>query len=96
MRDLFYATPARLKFLKADRTETAEAADVVRRMALAHPACGFSFVTEERRLIEGVAFSVEPGIYGPAFGLRTEVDALHWRGALLVSGELQSEIELLG
>ena len=51
---------------------------------------------EERRLIEGVAFSVEPGIYGPAFGLRTEVDALHWRGALLVSGELQSEIELLG
>ncbi|MCB1433798.1 MAG: DNA mismatch repair endonuclease MutL [Alphaproteobacteria bacterium] len=52
VRDLFYATPARLKFLKADRTETAEAADVVRRMALAHPACGFSFVTEERRLID--------------------------------------------
>ncbi len=55
VRDLFYATPARLKFLKADRTETAEAADVVRRLALAHPSAGFSFVTEERRMIEAPA-----------------------------------------
>ena len=55
VRDLFYATPARLKFLKADRTETAEAADVVRRLALAHPATGFTFVTEERRMIDAPA-----------------------------------------
>lgn len=52
VRDLFYATPARLKFLKTDRSETAEAADVVRRIALAHPEIGFSFATEERRLID--------------------------------------------
>ena len=52
VRDLFYATPARLKFLKTDRTETAEATDVVRRLALAHPATGFTFVTEERRMID--------------------------------------------
>lgn len=50
---------------------------------------------EERRLIEGVAFSVEPGIYTPAWGLRTEVNALHWHGRLLVSGELQESPELL-
>ena len=50
--DLFFATPARLKFLKADRTETAEAAEVVRRMALVNPHVGFSFVTEERRLLD--------------------------------------------
>lgn len=50
--DLFFATPARLKFLKADRSETAEAADVVRRMALVNPHAGFSFVTEERRLVD--------------------------------------------
>ncbi|MGB8315299.1 MAG: DNA mismatch repair endonuclease MutL [Aestuariivirga sp.] len=55
VRDLFYATPARLKFLKTDRTETAEAADVVRRLALAHPATGFTFVTEERRMIDSPA-----------------------------------------
>jgi DNA mismatch repair protein MutL len=52
VKDLFFATPARLKFLKAERTETAEAAEVVRRMALAHPEIGFSFVTEERRLVD--------------------------------------------
>jgi DNA mismatch repair protein MutL len=52
VRDLFFATPARLKFLRSDRSETAEAADVVRRLALAHPAAGFTFVTEERGLID--------------------------------------------
>ncbi len=55
VRDLFYATPARLKFLKTDRTEMAEAADVVKRLALAHSAIGFSFVTEERRMIDAPA-----------------------------------------
>jgi DNA mismatch repair protein MutL len=48
VRDLFFATPARLKFLKSDRSENAEALDVVRRLALAHPDVGFTFVTEER------------------------------------------------
>ncbi len=52
VRDLFFATPARLKFLRSDRSETAEAADVVRRLALSHPAAGFTFVTEERGLID--------------------------------------------
>ena len=51
VRDLFYATPARLKFLKTDRSETAEAVDVVRRLALANPATGFSFASEERQWI---------------------------------------------
>ncbi len=51
VRDLFFATPARLKFLKADRTETTEAVDVVKRLALAHPEAGFTFATEERQFI---------------------------------------------
>jgi DNA mismatch repair protein MutL len=52
VRDLFFATPARLKFLKTDRSETAEALDVVRRLALAHEAIGFSFADEERRWLD--------------------------------------------
>ncbi len=51
VRDLFYATPARLKFLKTDRSETAEAVEVVRRLALANPQIGFSFASEERQWI---------------------------------------------
>ncbi len=52
VRDLFYATPARLKFLKSDRSETTEALDVVRRLSLAHPGIGFSFATEDRRWLD--------------------------------------------
>jgi DNA mismatch repair protein MutL len=52
VRDLFFAVPARLKFLKSPRAETAEAADVVRRLALAAPHVGFSFASEERVLID--------------------------------------------
>jgi DNA mismatch repair protein MutL len=42
-RDLFAATPARLKFLKSDRSEAAAAADAVRRLAMAAPHVRFSF-----------------------------------------------------
>lgn len=40
--DLFYATPARLKFLKSDRAEALAIADFVRRIALAHPHISFT------------------------------------------------------
>jgi DNA mismatch repair protein MutL len=52
VRDLFFAVPARLKFLRSPRAETAEAVDVVRRLALAAPHVGFSFASEERVLID--------------------------------------------
>ena len=52
IRDLFFATPARLKFLKTDRSETSEALEVVRRLGLAHPAIGFTFVTEDKRWLD--------------------------------------------
>ena len=42
IRDLFSATPARLKFLKSDRAEAQAAADTVRRLALAHPTIRFT------------------------------------------------------
>jgi DNA mismatch repair protein MutL len=52
VRDLFFAVPARLKFLRSPRSETAEAADVVRRLALASPHLAFSFTSEERSLFD--------------------------------------------
>ena len=45
-RDLFAATPARLKFLKSDRAEALAAADAVRRLAMAAPDVRFSFATD--------------------------------------------------
>src|SRR3984885_906734 len=46
--DLFYATPARLKFLKTDRTEAEAIREVVRRLAMARPDIAFTLSGEER------------------------------------------------
>jgi DNA mismatch repair protein MutL len=45
-RDLFAATPARLKFLKSDRAEAQACAEIVRRLALASPQVRFSFMSD--------------------------------------------------
>ncbi|ADZ71859.1 DNA mismatch repair protein mutL [Polymorphum gilvum SL003B-26A1] len=49
VRDLFFATPARLKFLKSDRAEAAAITEVVRRIALAYPHIGFSLSGADRQ-----------------------------------------------
>jgi DNA mismatch repair protein MutL len=46
--DLFYATPARLKFLKTDRTEAEAIREMVRRLAMARPDIAFTLAGEER------------------------------------------------
>jgi DNA mismatch repair protein MutL len=46
--ELFYATPARLKFLKTDRTEAEAIREVVRRLAMARPDVAFTLAGEER------------------------------------------------
>jgi DNA mismatch repair protein MutL len=46
--DLFYATPARLKFLKTDRTEAEAIREIVRRLAMARPDIAFTLAGEER------------------------------------------------
>ncbi|HZE45339.1 MAG TPA: DNA mismatch repair endonuclease MutL, partial [Xanthobacteraceae bacterium] len=55
VRDLFYATPARLKFLKTDRTEAEAIRDVVRRLAMSRPDVGFTLAGEERALVTWAA-----------------------------------------
>ena len=48
VRDLFYATPARLKFLKTDRSEAEAVREVVRRLAMSRPDVSFTLAGEER------------------------------------------------
>ena len=47
VRDLFGATPARLKFLKSDRTEARAVGDTVQRLAMAHPWVRFTLASTE-------------------------------------------------
>ena len=60
--DLFYATPARLKFLKSHRTEAEAIREVVRRLAMARPDIAFTLAGEERGPVTWAA--VLPGAPG--------------------------------
>ena len=51
VRDLFYATPARLKFLKTPRTELGHISEAVKRLAMAHPDIGFTLSDGDRDLL---------------------------------------------
>jgi len=51
VRELFYATPARLKFLKGDTAETAAVADMVKRLAMASPGVAFTLTSDGRTLL---------------------------------------------
>ncbi|MEH6476577.1 MAG: DNA mismatch repair endonuclease MutL [Sneathiella sp.] len=52
VRDIFYATPARLKFLKSERAEFGAALDVMRRLAMAYPAIAFTLSDEKRTALK--------------------------------------------
>lgn len=58
VRDLFFATPARLKFLKTEKAEAGAITEVVRRMAIAFPHIRFTLSGTDRSLLE---FPATPG-----------------------------------
>ncbi|GJL92895.1 MAG: DNA mismatch repair protein MutL [Hyphococcus sp.] len=51
VRDLFYATPARLKFLKSDQAETTAIGETVRRLAMARHDIAFTLTSSGRKLL---------------------------------------------
>ncbi|MEP1209975.1 MAG: DNA mismatch repair endonuclease MutL [Rhizobiaceae bacterium] len=57
--DLFYATPARLKFLKTDRAEATAIGDIIKRTVLAHPEIHFSVGGDDRQAAEYAIVSGE-------------------------------------
>ena len=52
VRELFFATPARLKFLKSARSEDIATVDVVKRLAMARPDVAFTLTLDGRRALE--------------------------------------------
>ena len=51
VRDLFFATPARLKFLKTARAERDQAVDAVKRLAMACPGIAFTITVDDDRVL---------------------------------------------
>src|SRR5215469_3978681 len=62
VRDLFFATPARLKFLKTPRTERELAVDAVRRLAMAYPGTSFTVIGDDERVLLRLAAAAEPAM----------------------------------
>ena len=52
VRDLFFATPARLKFMKGERAESSAIADVVKRIAIAFPCVRFTLSGTDRSMLD--------------------------------------------
>lgn len=60
VRDIFHATPARLKFMKTERSETMAVADVCRRLAMARADVGFSLESNGRKLFRHARETGDP------------------------------------
>ncbi|WP_339695349.1 DNA mismatch repair endonuclease MutL [Celeribacter baekdonensis] len=80
LSDLFYATPARLKFLRTDRAEAQAISDVIKRLAMAEPYVGFTLRDVSGGGEGRVVFRVDPE-NGDMF------DALHGRLAKVLGKE---------
>ncbi|OWU68800.1 DNA mismatch repair protein MutL [Roseovarius sp. 22II1-1F6A] len=80
LRDLFHATPARLKFLRSDRAESQAIGDVVKRLAMAEPFVGFTLRDMSGGGEGRVTFRADPET-GDLFG------ALHGRLARVLGAD---------
>ncbi|MFI3250315.1 MAG: DNA mismatch repair endonuclease MutL [Eubacteriales bacterium] len=85
VRDLFFNTPARLKFLKNPKTEGATLYLVVQQLALSHPERSFQFIREQKQELvtsqNGTLASVLPEILGKSISegmISTEFDNDNW------------------
>src|ERR1700761_7406827 len=74
IRDIFFATPARLKFLKTTRTEGDYAEEVIERLAMAHPDVEFSYQEDDKRPVRYAAEA--QGLLPPVERLRSRLAAV--------------------
>ncbi|MGN0467869.1 MAG: DNA mismatch repair endonuclease MutL [Acutalibacteraceae bacterium] len=71
VRDLFYNTPARMKFLKKDVSEANAVADVIDKLALSHPEISFRFIRDGKQTLftpgDSKLLSAIYSVYGKQF-----------------------------
>ena len=89
VRDLFYNTPARMKFLKKDVSEANAVADTVDKLALSHPEISFRFIRDGKKTLltpgDNKILSAVYAVYGKEFAetlIETdyELDGIHVSG----------------
>ena len=95
IRDLFYNTPARMKFLKKDMTEGSYVADVVSKIALSHPEISITLIKDNRRTLftpgDGRLVTVINEVYGKDFG-STLIECEGETGGISVKGYVSKPV----
>jgi len=76
VRDLFYSTPARLKFLKTDRSEAEAVREVVRRLAMSRPDVAFTLAGEDKAPVTWAAAKDELTRLGDVLGADFRANAV--------------------
>ena len=83
VRDLFFNTPARMKFMKSDSVEGSRVALAVQMQALAHPEVAFRFLRDGKEILNtpgtGHLEAAVYSVYGRDFGKMVAVDS-RWEG----------------
>ncbi len=83
VRDLFYNTPARMKFMKSDTVEGSRVAAAVQQQALAHPQVAFRFLRDGKQVLStpgsGDLQAAAYCVYGRECGNLVPVDS-RWEG----------------
>ena len=86
VRDLFYNTPARMKFMKSDAYEGSRVASAVQMQALAHPEVSFTFIRDGKQVLQtpgnGDLQAAAYCIYGKELGQMVKVES-RWEACSL-------------
>lgn len=74
VRDLFFNTPARLKYLKSQTTELAKIVDIINRLAFSYPEISFNLVHNKKRLMQTVGNGNLQQVIGAIYGVEVARD----------------------
>ena len=80
VKDLFYNTPARLKYVKSLYTELGKITDIVNRMAMSHPHISFTLVSDDKTVISTNGSGKTNEVMAEIYGMKIAKDLIEING----------------
>lgn len=80
VKDLFYNTPARLKYVKSLYTELGKITDIVNRMAMSHPNISFNLVSDDKTVLSTNGSGKTNEVMAEIYGMKIAKDLVEING----------------
>lgn len=80
VKDLFYNTPARLKYVKSLYTELGKITDIVNRMAMSHPNISFNLVSDDKNVLSTNGSGKTNEVMAEIYGMKIAKDLVEIKG----------------